>query len=182
MRLNSLGEPRTLYDRVERLLSREDGVEVGYVHGAAHGRLEWRLDLLLREAPPVYLFEEPMSLDLVRAVHAQALCRVARQQAGQDRARAGRDFVWEEERISQDLFVHLVGDFWKGKGRREGKGREGTRGRARASDNAQAEGKILMPGVAWRTHHRRTGEGRQAFRTGARLESTSRSSGLGYDI
>jgi len=134
LRLDSLGEPRTLYDRVERLLGREDGVKVGHVHGATHGRLERRLDLLLREALPVYLFEEPMSLDHVGAVHAQALRRVARQQAGQDRPRAGRDFVWEEERISQDLFVHLVGDFWKGKGteekeRGEGQGRQTTRRR-----------------------------------------------------
>jgi hypothetical protein len=36
---------------------------------------------------------------------------VARYQAGQDRLRAGGDLIWGQERIAQDLFVHLVGDF-----------------------------------------------------------------------
>jgi len=111
--LDGLGELRALDDRVEGFLRREDGVKVGHVHGAAHGRLERRLDLLLGEAPPVDLLEERMAFDLVGAVDAQTLRGVAREQAGQDRSRSWRDLVREEERIAQDLFVHLVGDLWK---------------------------------------------------------------------
>ena len=111
--LDRLGELRALDDRVEGLLGRENGVKVGHVHGAAHGRLERRLDLLLSEAPPVDLLEERMAFDLVGAVDAQPLRGVAREQAGQDRSRAWRDLVREEERIAQDLFVHLVGDLWR---------------------------------------------------------------------
>jgi hypothetical protein len=99
--LDRLRQLRSLDDRIEWLLRREHGVEIGHVHGAAHAGLERRLDLLLREAPPGDdLLEERVSLDLLRAVHAQTLRRVARQQAGQDRARAGGDFVWEDERIA----------------------------------------------------------------------------------
>ena len=112
--LDRLRELRTLDHRVEGLLRREYGVKIGHVHGAAHTRLERRLDLLLREPPPVDLVEERVALDLVRAVHPQALRGVARQQAGKDRARGRGDLVWEEERIPQDLFVHLVGDFCVG--------------------------------------------------------------------
>ena len=144
MRLDRLGQQRALDDRVEGLLGREDGVEIGHVDGAAHGRLERRLDLLLREALPVYLLEERMAPDLVRAVDAQALRGVARQQAGQDRPRARGNFIWEEERIAQDLFVHLVGDFWetkkkkkKSRKKREGRYKRRVRSRASISQNAR---------------------------------------------
>jgi hypothetical protein len=55
------------------------------------------------------------SKNVSSAVHALTLCQVACQQAGQDRARTGGDFIWEEEGIAQDLFVHLVDNscVWK---------------------------------------------------------------------
>jgi hypothetical protein len=71
-------ELRTLDHRVEGLFRCEDRVEIGHVHGAADARFERRLDLLLREAPPVDLLKEWMALDLLCAVHAQTLCWVAR--------------------------------------------------------------------------------------------------------
>jgi len=75
--LDGLGELRALDDRVEGLLGREDGVKVGHVHGAAHGWLERRLDLLLNETLPVDLLEEQVAFDLVGAVDAQTLRGVA---------------------------------------------------------------------------------------------------------
>jgi len=51
------------------------GNEEGETYDAG---LERRLDLLLREAPPVDLLKERMALDHLCAVHAQTLRWVAR--------------------------------------------------------------------------------------------------------
>ena len=110
--LDRLGQLRALDHRIEGLLGRKDSVEIGHIHGAADARLERGLNLLLCEPVPVDLVEERVALDLFGAVYAQTLRRVAREEAGEDRSRTGGDPVWEEERVAQDLLIHLVGDFW----------------------------------------------------------------------
>ena len=108
--LHSLRELRALDDAVERLLCGEDGVEVRDVDRAGDGRLERRLNLLLEQLVEIDVFrKEGISLDLFRAVDTKPLCWVARKQASEDAARLRAYVVAEDERVLQDLLVHLLG-------------------------------------------------------------------------
>ena len=75
-----------------------------------HTGLEWWLDLLPNQQIKVQvLCEERMSLDLVCAVHAQPLRRIARQQPAQDALSRGADALSEHQGVLEDLLVHVVG-------------------------------------------------------------------------
>ena len=80
------------------------GTHVARVGGALDAGLERRLDLLLHELLEVdVLGKEGVCPDRLGARDAQALLRVAREQAREERARVGRDFVAEAQRVGEDL-------------------------------------------------------------------------------
>ena len=79
-------------------------------HRACDAGLERRLYLLLHEFVEVdVLREEGVLLDVVRAVHAQAMGGIARQQTGEDTPRLRADLVAEDKRVLQNLLVHDLG-------------------------------------------------------------------------
>lgn len=53
--------------------------------------------------------EERMRPDLLCPVDSEALCRVASEKPCQDAARLRANVVAEDERIVQDLLIHVVG-------------------------------------------------------------------------
>ena len=106
--LHGLGELRILDDGVQRGLCGEDGVKIGNVDRARHTRLERRLDLLLDQPFPVDLLKESVLLDLVCSIHSQTLRWVTRQQSGEDGLCLRTNVVAKDERVMQNLLVHVL--------------------------------------------------------------------------
>ena len=106
--LHGLGELRILDDGVQRSLCGEDSVKVGNVDRAGHARLERRLDLLLDQPFPVDLLKESVLLDLVCSIDSQTLRWVTRQQSGEDGLCLRTNVVDKDERVMQNLLVHVL--------------------------------------------------------------------------
>jgi hypothetical protein len=84
--------------------ARGEGTYVARISSALHARLEWRLDLLLHKQLKVdVLGKEWVLLDRLCAGDAESEGRVAREEAGQERARVRCDLVGELERVREDL-------------------------------------------------------------------------------
>lgn len=90
---------------------RGEGTCVARISSALHARLEWRLDLLLHKQLKVdVLGKEWVLLDRLCAGDAESEGRVAREEAGQERARVRCDLVGEFERVREDLRAGCQGD------------------------------------------------------------------------